>query len=187
VTTLLRSNLDYAKQIFYDRLPYGGSSDNYVYGGTWSPNNFAQGCDCSGLVTDILSATLNGTGMIWGREGISTENYRYLPEGGPQTIAGVFPGFYQVASPADFPTNSVARVSLHHEGNGGVSSHMNICLDGIYMESNGDVGCCTLGTGAMAMSNPYWNDFWWCGDGILEDTVDYYNPPIPGLVTLQFL
>lgn len=184
---LLRSHIDFAKRIFADRLPYGGTEDNYVYGGTWDPHDFSVGCDCSGLVTDILSACVHGPAMPWDREGLSTEAYRYKPLGGPQRI-GPF-DLIHVPNPGAFPASAVVRISLHHEGDGGPNSHMNCCCDGIYMESNGDVGCCTLGTGAMAMSNPYWNDFYYLPGPIVEDV----NEGLPdlsdlaGAVVSQFL
>lgn len=186
---LLQTNIDFAKKIFADRLPYGGTPDNYVYGGTWDPDDPSVGCDCSGLVTDILSACCDGPAMPWDREGLSTESYRYKPLGGPQQI-GPFT-LSHVARPADFPSSAVVLISLHHEGEGGPDSHMNCAVrdsSGLtYMESNGSVGCCTLGTGAMAMSNAYWNDWWYLDGPILGTTLDYSAPPVPGLVAAQFL
>jgi hypothetical protein len=182
---VLRSHVGYAQQIFAARLPYGGTPDNYVYGGTWDPNDPSVGCDCSGLVTDILSAVFDGPDMPWDREGLSTESYRYLPLG-PQQV-GPF-ALLHVGSYSDFPPDAVVNIQLHHEGAGGPQSHMNCRCDGVYMESNGEVGCCTLGTGAMAMSDPYWNDFWCVPGPIINDTgLDYAAPPAPALVAAQFL
>ncbi|BCI81170.1 hypothetical protein MTY66_27950 [Mycolicibacterium sp. TY66] len=53
--TVTRGDVEFAKRIFFDRL-----GDDYVYGGTWDPNDRGVGCDCSGLVTDVLSAVFNG-------------------------------------------------------------------------------------------------------------------------------
>lgn len=183
-TTILRSSLNYAQQIFYARLPYGGTEDSYVYGGTWDKDDPSVGCDCSGLVTDILSAVFEGEqNMIWGREGMSTESYRYKPLG--MQMIGVFP-LMHVSSYTDFPADAVVNIQLHHEGEGGPDSHMNCRCNGIYMESNGDVGICTLGTGAMAMSNGYWNDWWYVPGPVTEDGYDYTTPPCPSLVSAQF-
>jgi hypothetical protein len=65
------------------------------------------------------------------------------------------------------------------------------------MESSGSYGCCTLGKsgppvygGAIPMSNPYWNDWWFLAGPITEDESqdgDYSRPPAPGLVAAQFL
>jgi hypothetical protein len=156
--SILAVNIAYAKQIFNARLPFGGNPNNYVYGGTWDPNDPSVGCDCSGLVTDILSACMDGPSMPWDRENLSTESYRYKPMGGPQSV-GPFQ-LVQVPSHNDFPPGAAVTINLHHEGAGGPNSHMNCCCDGTYMESNGDVGICTLGTGAMTSDNPYWNDWW---------------------------
>lgn len=186
---ILRSNINYAKQLFSPRL-----GNDYVYGGWWTPDPNV-GCDCSGLVTSVLSAIGGGPdGMVWGRRGLSTESYRYKPLGGPQHIGPFI--CYHVSSPAEFPADSVARISLHHEGEGGPDSHMNVQLDGVYMESSGSYGCCTLGAsgppiygGAIAMSNPFWNDWWFVAGPIVEDVggTDYTAPPVPELVSAQFL
>lgn len=159
-----RSGVEFAKRIFTDRL-----GAPYIYGGTWSPNinEFRVGCDCSGLVTDILSATLHNRDMIWGREGISTESYRYKPLGF-NLIGGVFP-LIHVASPNDIPGDAVMRIDLHHEGLGGPSSHMHCVLDGMVMESNGSHGTCTRPGGAMDPNSSYWNDWHFLAGPINED------------------
>lgn len=162
MATILRSNIEYAKQLFNDRL-----GNPYIYGGTWNPDDDSVGADCSGLVTDVLSAVFFGErGMVWNRQGLSTESYRYRPFG-PQRV-GPF-DLVRVAHYSDFPANAPVIINLHHEGQGGPDSHMNCCVDGVYMESNGSVGCCTLGDGAMVMSNPYWNDWWYVPGPIVED------------------
>lgn len=186
-TPLRRSAINYAKQIFAARLPYGGTPDSYVYGGTWDPDDPSVGCDCSGLVTDVLSACFNGPAMIWGREGLSTESYRYFdPPLGPHTV-GPFP-LVRVAHWSQFPPDAPVIINLHHEGAGGPNSHMNCCVDGVYMESNGDVGICTQGTGALTMSNPYWNDWWYVPGPITEDGgVDPLTPTFYQAVAGQFL
>lgn len=173
-----RTYVNFAKRIFSDRI-----GDPYVYGGTWDPFNLSTGCDCSGLVTDILSACFHGTGMIWGREGISTESYRYKPWG-PQLVAGIFPLFH-VNSPSEIPSDAIMRIDLHHEGNGGPNSHMHCVLDGIVMESNGSHGTCTLPGGAIDPNSSYWNDWWYLPGPITEDTV--VAPNEYQLITSQFL
>lgn len=180
---LTRTDVDYAKKIFADRLPYGGTPDSYVYGGTWDADDPSVGCDCSGLVTDILSACTHGPAMPWDRENVSTETYRYKGLGGPQPV-GPF-SLVHVGSFSDFPPEAVVRISLHHEGAGGPNSHMNCWCDGTYMESNGDVGICTLGTGALAMSNSYWNDWWYLAGPI--DGIDLMSTPVYQAIARQFL
>lgn len=165
--TVARANIEFAKRIFTDRL-----GDDYVYGGTWDPFDLSVGCDCSGLVTDILSAVFHGTDMIWGREGLSTESYRYKPLG-PQRV-GVF-DLVHVASPAEIPADAAVRIDLHHEGAGGPDSHMHCVVDGVVMESNGDHGTCTLPQ-AISPASTYWNDFWFV-PGPIDGTAP---PPPPG-------
>ncbi|MCU1676127.1 MAG: hypothetical protein JWM93_885 [Frankiales bacterium] len=158
--TITRKSVEFAKRIFYDRL-----GDDYVYGGTWAPDDLKQGCDCSGLTTDILSALFNGTNMIWGREGLSTESYRYKPYG--QQRVGPF-DLVHVRSLTDIPPDAVAVINLHHEGAGGPDSHTNIVVDGVYMESSGSYGTCTTPQ-AIATTNAYWNDHWYLPGPIAED------------------
>lgn len=158
--SVTRKNVEFAKRIFVDRL-----GDPYVYGGTWDPFNLATGCDCSGLVTDILSATFDGTAMPWDRKGLSTESYRYKPLG--QQQVGPFT-LMHVGSPGDIPADAAVRIDLHHEGAGGPDSHMHCVLDGWVMESNGDHGTCTLPE-AIDPNSTYWNDWWYVPGPIIED------------------
>lgn len=172
------SAVDYAKEIFHARI-----GDPYVYGGTWSRDDPSVGCDCSGLVTDILSACFHGQNMIWGREGISTESYRYKPMG-PQTIAGVFP-LIHVAQSSDIPLDAVVRIDLHHEGSGGPHSHMHCVVEGTVMESNGSHGTCTLPGGAISPNSGYWNDWWYLPGPVDEDGGLLLE--VPTVVWSQFL
>lgn len=155
-----RKSIEFAKKIFADRV-----GDVYVYGGTWDPFNLKAGCDCSGLVTDILSATFDGTAMPWDREGLSTESYRYKPFGeqqiGPFTLT-------HVASPDQIPDDAVMRIDIHHEGQGGPDSHMHCVLDGWVMESNGTSGTCTMPQ-ATDPNSSYWNDWWYVPGPLVED------------------
>jgi len=155
-----RKNVEYAKQIFNDRL-----GDDYVYGGTFDPNDIKAGADCSGLVTDELGALFFGTGMHWDREGLSTESYRYK-DLGPQRI-GPF-DLVHVAHWQDIPADAVATINLHHEGEGGPDSHMNVIIDGVYMEESGTYGCCTAPK-AIPKDNTYWNDWYYVPGPIVED------------------
>jgi hypothetical protein len=158
--TITRGDVEFAKRIFFDRL-----GDDYVYGGTWDSSNQSVGCDCSGLVTDVLSAVFNGTDMVWGREGLSTESYRYQPFG--QQQIGPF-NLMHVASLGDIPAGTPVTINLHHEGDGGPHSHMNCVVDGVYMESSGTYGCCTAPK-AIASDSSYWNDHWYVVGPIVED------------------
>jgi hypothetical protein len=184
---ILRSSVDLAESEFNRYL-----GDDYVYGGT-GPGGYNPGFDCSGLVDYILYLVVNGTTEGFVRN-MSTESYRYKDLGGPQPV-GPF-SLYHVASYTDFPPSAVVLINLHHEGQGGPDSHMNCAIRNgsglFYMESNGSVGVCTLGKsgapqygGAMAMSNSYWNDWYYLAGPIMDDTQSLNQ--IAEVVVEQFL
>ena len=158
--TVTRGDVEFAKRMFFDRV-----GDAYNYGGTWDPNDLNVGCDCSGLVTDELSAIFNGKNMVWGREDMSTESYRYKPFG--EQKIGPF-DLMHVASLGDVPAGAPVVINLHHEGDGGPHSHMNCVVDGVYMESSSTYGCCTAPKAIPSDSN-YWNDHWYVAGLIVED------------------
>lgn len=181
IALLTRTNVEFAKRIFTDRI-----GDDYVYGGTWDPFDLSVGCDCSGLVTDILSAVFHGTAMIWGREGISTESYRYR-QLGEQTVGNVFQ-LMHAASPLDIPATAAMRIDLHHEGAGGPDSHMQCVLDGMVMESSGSHGTCTRPGGAIDPNSSFWTDWWWIPGPIANDqNVDPLDPSVYQAVIGNFL
>jgi len=171
--TVTRGGVEFAKRIFFDRL-----GDDYVYGGTWDPNDRGVGCDCSGLVTDVLSAVFNGNQMVWGRQGLSTESYRYKSVG--EQHVGPF-DLMHVTSLSDVPGDAPVVINLHHEGDGGPHSHMNCVVDGVAMESSGSWGCCTAPKAIPSDSN-YWNDHWYVAGPIVEDG----TPPTLGHVDSFF-
>jgi hypothetical protein len=164
--TLLRSNIEFAKRVFLDRLTTddqklaqpadidSGPGDKYSY----DPFNLYIGADCSGSAGIFIGAALHGPqGMSWSRQ-FSTESF-----------PGQFPGFRKVTRDDLLSHDYPIKVCIMH-GGGGPSSHMNISIDGIVMESNGNHGTCTLGYGAITQDSTYWND-WWVLDGpIIEDT-----------------
>lgn len=170
--SLLRSNVEFAKRIFLDRLTTDaqpllqkvdiddGPGDDYVYGGTYSPNNFSVGADCSGSSGVFISAAMLGpAGMSWSRL-FSTETFP----------AGLPAGWKQVPNrAAQIAANPTMTVVIHH-GGGGPDSHMNCWIDGWLMESNGTYGTCTTPWGGMDQSDSYWNDWWVYTDPIIEDT-----------------
>lgn len=176
----LRANVDYCKQIFRERL-----GNPYVYGGVYSKTNKRQGCDCSALVAHMLNAVLFGANMQWnrvdptqGNAWITTESWRPIEVG----QRGPF-GTITVASANDFPADAVVKICLHHGPGGGVASHMNCAVDGVLMESNGDNGTCTTGTGAMPLNSSYWNDWAYLPGPITGSGV---TPP-PALSTEQLV
>lgn len=152
---LLRSNVEFAKRVFLDRL-----GDPYVYGGCYDPFNLGVGADCSGSAGIFLGAALHGpTAMSWSRL-FTTE-----------TFPGPLTGFRQTTQQDLLTGTYPLTVCIGHHG-GGEDSHMHIHVDGVCMESNGSHGTCTDSSGAMSDSDPYWND-WWVWDGpIVEDTTE---------------
>lgn len=166
---LKRSNVEFAKRVFLDRLtvgdqpvadktkPYLGPGNLYDYGNVFNPFNLGVGADCSGLAGTEISATFYGAGMKWTRF-FSTESFP-VP----------FAGFKKVSKAELLQSNSPIKVAIKH-GGGGPYSHMNIDIDGWLMESSGTFGVCTRGSGAISQDSNFWNA-WWILDGkIIEDT-----------------
>lgn len=167
--TLLRSNIEFAKRVFLDRLTTDaqpllqpanidqGPGDEYDYAGVFDPYNFGIGADCSGLSGIVLGAAINGPSMSWSRL-FSTE-----------TFPGPLPGFRQTTQADLINGNYPLKVCIMH-GGGGPNSHMACQIDGWDMESNGDYGVCTMPPEITGIASDYWND-WWVYDGpITEDT-----------------
>src|SRR6478752_34154 len=163
---LKRSNVEFAKRVFLDRLtaddaPSGhGPGVDYLYGGVYDPFNFGIGADCSGSAGIFIGAAFKGTDLSWSRQ-FSTETWRLAdPHHGP------FGG--RRVGPRDWGDAPI-RVCLTH-GGGGPNSHMAVWIDGWMMESNGTYGTCTEGGGARSPDSPKWND--WCviDEPIVEDT-----------------
>lgn len=171
--SLKRSNIEFAKRVFLDRLTTDaqglvqptpgeidqGPGDEYDYGACYDPYDFGVGADCSGSNGIFVGAAIDGPDdMSWDRQ-FSTE-----------TFPGTFEGFRQTSQDDCINGNYPIKVFIEH-GGGGPNSHMNMILDGITMESNGSHGTCTLGHGAYGPWASLWND-WWVYDGIIdEDTI----------------
>lgn len=168
--TLLRSNIEFAKRVFLDRLTTDaqpllqpahideGPGDEYEYAGVFDPYNFGIGADCSGLCGIVLGAAINGpNAMSWSRL-FSTE-----------TFPGPLPGFRRTTQADLVNGNYPLKVCIMH-GGGGPDSHMACQIDGWDMESNGDYGVCTMPPEITGIASNYW-DTWWVWDGpITEDT-----------------
>lgn len=169
--TLLRSNIELAKRVFLDRLTTDaqpltqanmdvGPGDEYVYGGVYDIFNFGVGADCSGSAGIFCGYAIVGE-HEW------DNGYRRLFS--TETFPGLLQGFRQVSQQDLLANPYPIKVCIHH-GGGGPNSHMNCCIDGWLMESNGDHGTCTAGHGAIPQSSDYWNDFWVFDGPITEDT-----------------
>lgn len=174
---LLRSNVEFCKRVFIDRLTTDqqgllqpdpgdvdeGPGDEYDYGGCYDPYNLGTGADCSGSAGIFIGAAINGpAGMTWGRM-FTTENF-----------PGPFQGFRETTQQDLLNNYYPIKVCIGRHG-GGEDSHMHITLDGIVMESNGDNGTCTLGHGAMTDDDPYWNT-WFVYDGPITENSAYRCP-----------
>lgn len=137
--------------------------DNYVYGGVYSPTDISQGCDCSGLVGWVLEALVNGpAAMNWGHV-VSTESWPYDYSTDTPAAPGTVGPYGTVSvggDPSALPAEAALWVNIMH-GGGGEDSHMNAILSGTILESNGDDGSCTNGTGGVDQFHPEWTDHWY--------------------------
>ena len=100
---VVQRNVDFAFSIARPR-----DNKPYRYGGVWVRDNVWRTTDCSGIVTHILDALVNGNRMTWSRHGLSTEAYRYV--GGPGS-RGPF-GTIKVARPGEIPGDATLRIGL---------------------------------------------------------------------------
>jgi hypothetical protein len=192
--TFLRSNVEFSKRVFLDRLNANdapsdvGPGDDYVYAGVYDPFNFGIGADCSGSAGIFIGAAVKGPAMSWSRQ-FSTETFRTAPDDqhGPFGARRVRD---RAAQRDAVGAGAPISICLHH-GGGGPESHMNVWIDGWLMESNGTHGTCTKAGQAISQDDGYWNDFWVIDGPITEDTpfrqgwgytngADYAGSHIPG-------
>ncbi|ACI06243.1 endolysin [Mycobacterium phage Brujita] len=177
---ILRANVDYWWSIAKprNRKPYG-------YGGVWVKNDVNRTTDCSGIVTHVLDALVNGEKMSWSRHGLSTEAYRYV--GGPGS-RGPF-GTIRVAKPGDIPADAALRIGLMHGPGGGANSHMACTLEGVAIESRGGTvasgGGQWIGGSARHYNNPLFHDWFYLPGPIVgSGTSTPATPTAPGAVYL---
>lgn len=186
--TILRPNVDYAVSICKPRgrKPYG-------YGGVWVKNDINRTTDCSGIVTHVLDAVINGErGMKWSRHGLSTEAYRYVGgnEFNPNRGGAKGPfGTIRVLRPQDIPANAVVKIGLQHGVGGGANSHMACTLMGVNIESRGGTvaqgGGQWYGGQARGYNHSLFRDWFYLpGDLVGSGTVDPVSPTAPGAVYL---
>lgn len=178
--SVLRTNVDYALSIARarDRKPYG-------YGGVWAPGDVNRTTDCSGIVTHMLDAVINGPRMSWSRHGLSTEAYRYV---GPAGSRGPF-GTIRVARWQDIPDTAAVRIGLQHGPGGGMNSHMACTIDGIAIESRGGTvetgGGQIVGRNARHYNNSLFHDWFYLPGPIVgTGPTTPPNPTAPGTVSL---
>ncbi len=174
---IVRRNFEFAFAI-------ANARDNkpYTYGGVWIPDNVWATTDCSGIVTHILDALINGNRMTWSRHGLSTEAYRYV--GGPGSM-GPF-GTIRVGSPRYIPADAALRIGLVHGPGGGTNSHMACTLGGVAIESSGTNGQ-QVGPPARGYDHPLFRDWFYLPGPIIDDGSPGMPPsPTPGgIVYLQ--
>lgn len=161
--------------------------DDYVYGGVYSPEDLSQGADCSGVVGWVLEALVNTPASMSWAHVVSTESWPYdYSTNSPATPGTVGPyGTICVGSLADIPANAALTIDIMH-GGGGEDSHTNCVVplprsapfDGVYVESNGDYGSCTNGTGAYAPDASLWTDHWYLPGPWVIDVSPDDDPPI---------
>lgn len=170
--TLLRSNVEFTKRVFLDRLTTdqqpldnplnidGGPGDTYIYANVGDSNNFGIGFDCSGLCGVVLAIALNGPGFFTG-----VGYYRLFST---QTFPGVLQGFRSTTQ-ADLVNGDYPIKVMIHSGDG-EDGHMACNVDGWNMESNGTYGLCTAADEITGVASDYWDE-WYVFDGpITEDT-----------------
>jgi LysM domain len=160
----------------------------YVYGGVYSPTDLSQGCDCSGAVGWVLEAlTKTPANMSWAHV-VSTESWYYdYQDGCPAAPGSVGPyGTIAVANLSDIPADAALTISIMH-GGGGEDSHTQCTVplpgslpyEGVIIESNGDHGSCTNGTGAYAVNASLWTDHWFLPGPWVMDVAPGAEPPAP--------
>lgn len=174
---VLQRHVDFAFSIALarDNKPYG-------YGGVWRPDDVWATTDCSGIVTHMLDALLNGNRMRWSRHGLSTEAYRYVGGSGSK---GPF-GTIRVGSPGAIPEDAALSIGLKHGPGGGRNSHMACTLAGRAIESSGTNGQ-QVGPPARGFNHSMFRDWFYLPGPIITDdeTTNGSGPYPPELVFLQ--
>lgn len=171
------ANVEYALAIARarDKRAYG-------YGGVWVYGNVGPTTDCSGIVTHMLDALVNGENMKrpWSRHGLSTEAYRYV--GGPGS-KGPF-GTIRVGRPSDIPADAALGIGLQHGAGGGANSHMACTLKGINIESSGSYGQ-RVGGPARGYNHAMFHDWFYLpGPIVAGGAVVPVEPAAPGSIYL---
>lgn len=163
--------------------------DDYVYGGVYSPTDIGQGADCSGVVGWVLEALVNTpANMVWAHV-VSTESWYFdYADNCPAAPGTVGPyGTIAVASLSDIPADAALTINIMH-GGGGEDSHTNCVVplpgsapyEGVLVESNGDYGSCTNGTGAYPADASLWTDHYYLpGPWVMDVAADDDPPVVP--------
>jgi hypothetical protein len=171
VVAILRRNVNFAYGIAKAR-----DNKAYCYGGCWVADDVWRTTDCSGIVTHLLDALLNGVRMAWSRHDLCTESYRYA--GGPGS-EGPF-GTIRVAKPGDIPHDAALRIGLLHGPQGGEDSHMTCTLGAEYniaIESSSSYGQ-QVGGAARGYDHPMFHDWFYLPGPITDDEMKVSHYPV---------
>lgn len=175
--TVLQSSMNWVVTNFDERL-----GDDYVYGGDYSPADPSQGCDCSFCAGWVLEAvTKTPANMSWAHN-VSTESWPYdyntNTPAAPGTV-GPYGTICVGSDPSQLPGDAAVWINIMH-GGGGADSHMNAMFpNGFIMESNGNAGSCTNGTGGVDQRNPEWTDHWYLPGPVTQDAPPVGPAPAP--------
>jgi hypothetical protein len=185
--SVLQSSVNWVLQQAHARL-----GDDYDYGRVYSPTDFEQGADCSGVVGWVLEALTNTPARMSWAHVVSTESWPFdYGSNSPAAPGTVGPyGTIAVASLADIPADAALTIDIMH-GGGGEDSHTNCVVplpgsapfDGVLVESNGTDGSCTNNSGAYPAGASLWTDHWYLPGPWIEDVPPQApgdNPPTPG-------
>ena len=165
---------------------------DYEYGQCYSPTNIGQGGDCSGVAGWVLQALVLGPANIpvwtngqWAHA-FSTESWAWnYMTGTPVSTTGPL-GTVFVSNLSNIPADAALTINIMH-GGGGEDSHMNCVVpvpgslpyEGVIIESNGDHGSCTNGTGAYPATASLWTDHWFLPGPWVFDVPPEVAPPAP--------
>jgi hypothetical protein len=162
---------------------------DYDYGQCYSPTDLSQGGDCSGVGGWVLQAfvLLPANIPVWANgqwaHAVSTESWA---PGAPPGTVGPY-GTIAVANLGDIPADAALTINIMHGPGGGENSHMNVVVPlpgslpykGVIVESNGDYGSCTNGTGAYAADASLWTDHHYLPGPWIPDVPPGEAPPAP--------
>lgn len=117
--TVLLSSLEYFWNVLV--FPRLGSAvhiaDSYAWGGSFSATNVNQGTDCSGAVSDELSALVRGANMIYPRQ-FWTGSFSGITPGQTGPFAGIADttDLVCIAEPTDAPADAAMIIAIIQTG-----------------------------------------------------------------------
>ncbi len=136
---------------------------DYNWGGSFDPGNDHIGTDCSGAVSAVIEALINGAGMRWERQ-FWTGTFAGITPGG----IGPY-GLICIATPDGAPADAAAIVAIR-QGPTPESSHMMVQVGGINIEDGDGL---VVGEGAADIHDRQFNQ-WFYLPGSGESLADQY-------------